>query len=146
MNHSAASFVRRYNEHYRSSRAHKWKSWKLLNAIKSAFDAAAGIYSSVNDLSKWAIMQMNNGKYGPRTTIIFWKRTWWNVAITNYNPNKTRAPLTPFNGYWMGWFLSDKRIQTSANTQRIRRNRNADHLYSELQLEFIVLTNQQSMI
>jgi hypothetical protein len=26
MNHSAASFVRRYNEHYRSSRAHKWKS------------------------------------------------------------------------------------------------------------------------
>jgi hypothetical protein len=30
-----------------------------------------GIYSSVNDLSKWAIMQMNNGKYGPENKQLF---------------------------------------------------------------------------
>jgi hypothetical protein len=29
-----------------------------------------GIYSSVNDLSKWAIMQMNNGKYGEQTAVL----------------------------------------------------------------------------
>jgi hypothetical protein len=29
------------------------------------------IYSSVNDLSKWAIMQMNNGKYGPDNKQLF---------------------------------------------------------------------------
>jgi CubicO group peptidase (beta-lactamase class C family) len=28
------------------------------------FDAAAGIYTNVNDLSKWVIMQLDNGKYG----------------------------------------------------------------------------------
>jgi hypothetical protein len=36
-------------------------------------------------LSKWAIMQMNNGKYGPDNKQLFSKRTWWNVA--NYNSN-----------------------------------------------------------
>jgi hypothetical protein len=30
-----------------------------------------GIYSSVNDLSKWAIMQMNNGKYGYENKQLF---------------------------------------------------------------------------
>ena len=28
------------------------------------FDAAAGIYASTNDLSKWVIAQLKNGKYG----------------------------------------------------------------------------------
>ena len=28
------------------------------------FDAAAGLYASVNDLSHWLIVQMNHGKYG----------------------------------------------------------------------------------
>ena len=31
---------------------------------KYVADAAGGIYSSVHDMSKWAIMQMNDGKYG----------------------------------------------------------------------------------
>lgn len=31
------------------------------------FDAAAGIYSSTNDLSKWVIAQLQKGKYGEKT-------------------------------------------------------------------------------
>jgi CubicO group peptidase (beta-lactamase class C family) len=47
-------------------RTHKRKL-KVIKRYKTN-DAAAGIYSSVNDLSKWAIMQMNNGKYGTETS------------------------------------------------------------------------------
>jgi CubicO group peptidase (beta-lactamase class C family) len=54
-----------------SSRTHKRKTQSNQTLPKPTFDAAAGIYSSVNDLSKWAIMQMNNGKYGTENKQLF---------------------------------------------------------------------------
>jgi CubicO group peptidase (beta-lactamase class C family) len=46
MNHSAASFVRLKIPYYCSSRTHKRKTLKVINATKTNFfDAAAGIYS-----------------------------------------------------------------------------------------------------
>ena len=66
MNQSAASFVR-LKDTTNIIAPHVPIDGKL-KVIKryqnQLFDAAAGIYTNVNDLSKWAIMQLNNGKYG----------------------------------------------------------------------------------
>jgi len=57
---------------------------KVISRYKNQmFDAAAGIYSSVNDMSKWAIMQLNKGKYGNGTENVLRKRTFRNVDTTN---------------------------------------------------------------
>jgi hypothetical protein len=75
MNHSAASFVRLKDSTNIIAHAPINGKLKVIKRYQNtAFDAAAGIYS-VNDLSKWAIMQMNNGKYGPDNKQLFSKRT-----------------------------------------------------------------------
>ena len=66
MNNSAASYLRLVDSTNIIS-PHVPVNGKL-KVIKryqnQLFDAAAGIYSSVNDLSKWTIMQLDNGKFG----------------------------------------------------------------------------------
>ncbi|NOQ26040.1 MAG: serine hydrolase [Bacteroidales bacterium] len=75
--------------------------------------AAGGIYSSVNDLSKWLFLHLNNGKYGKdlseqmiskKNHSELWK------AHTNIGFNlEPKLPYkTHFNAYGLGWFLSDK--------------------------------------
>jgi hypothetical protein len=60
----------------------------------------------VNDLSKWAIMQMNNGKYGPENKQLFSEKEhdeMW--QLQTIIPTRTKAPYnTHFNGYGLGWF------------------------------------------
>jgi CubicO group peptidase (beta-lactamase class C family) len=111
------------------------------------FDAAAGIYSSVNDLSKWAIMQMNNGKYGPENKQLFSEKEhdeMW--QLQTIIPTKTRAPYhTHFNGYGLGWFLSDvKGYKQVTHTGGLEGIVTQTTYIPELQLGIIVLTNQQS--
>lgn len=75
--------------------------------------AAGGIYSSVNDLSKWLFLHLNNGKYSKdlseqmiskRNHDELWK------AHTNIGFNvEPKLPYkTHFNSYGLGWNLSDK--------------------------------------
>ena len=111
------------------------------------FDAAAGIYSSVNDLSKWAVMQMNNGKYGPENKSLFSEKEhdeMW--QLQTIIPTKTRAPyFTHFNGYGLGWFLSDvKGYKQVTHTGGLEGIVTQTTYIPELQLAIIVLTNQQS--
>ena len=47
-------------------------------------DAAGGIYSSVTDLGKWAIVQMDNGKYGDNQAAFQRKDTPGNVDAANH--------------------------------------------------------------
>ena len=75
-------------------------------------DAAGGIYSNVADLCKWAMMQMNNGKYGDSLQYRLFSRevheTMWTPQTMI--PVKTSPPYnTHFYGYGLGWFLSDVR-------------------------------------
>ena len=76
MNNSAASFLR-LKDSTNIIAPHVPIDGKL-KVIKryqnQLFDAAAGIYSSVNDLSKWTIMQMNNGQYGTDNKQLFSKK------------------------------------------------------------------------
>ncbi|MBE0390908.1 serine hydrolase [Flavobacterium sp. PL002] len=149
MNHSAASFVR-LKDTANIIAPHVPIDGKL-KVIKryenQLFDAAAGIYSSVNDLSKWAIMQMNNGKYGPENKQLFSQKEhdeMW--QLQTIIPTKTRAPYnTHFNGYGLGWFLSDvKGYKQVTHTGGLEGIVTQTTYIPELQLGIIVLTNQQS--
>lgn len=109
------------------------------------FDGAAGIYSSVNDLSKWAILQINNGKYGDKQLFSEKEHNeMW--QLQTIIPTKTRAPYnTHFFGYGLGWFLNDtKGYKQVSHTGGLEGNVTQTTLIPELQLGIIVLTNQQS--
>ncbi|MDG1871029.1 MAG: serine hydrolase [Flavobacterium sp.] len=149
MNNSAASFVR-LKDSSNIIAPHVPIDGKL-KVIKryqnQLFDAAAGIYSSVNDLSKWAIMQMNNGKYGTDNKQLFSEKQhneMW--QLQTIIPTKTRAPYnTHFNGYGLGWFLSDvKGYKQVTHTGGLEGIVTQTTYIPELQLGIIVLTNQQS--
>ncbi|MEP7111610.1 MAG: serine hydrolase domain-containing protein [Ferruginibacter sp.] len=71
---------------------------------------AGGIYSNLTDMSKWIIMQMNNGKYGEglNKKLLSEKvheEMWTPQTII---PVKGATPYnTHFAAYGLGWFLSD---------------------------------------
>ncbi|SEG07158.1 serine hydrolase [Flavobacterium urumqiense] len=149
MNNSAASFLR-LKDSTNIIAPHVPIDGKL-KVIKryqnQLFDAAAGIYSSVNDLSKWTIMQMNIGKYGTENKQLFSEKEhnqmWQMQTII---PVTTRAPYnTHFSGYGLGWFLSDvKGFKQVTHTGGLEGIVTQVTLIPELQLGIIVLTNQQS--
>jgi len=71
--------------------------------------ALGGIISSVNDMGKWMIFNMNNGITGTDTLLtpssrnLIWKmHNTYNVDLTKPNNNKTH-----FRGYGLGWALED---------------------------------------
>jgi hypothetical protein len=110
------------------------------------FDGAAGIYSSVNDLSKWAILQINNGKYGDNKQLFSEKEHDEMWQLQTIIPAKTKPPYnTHFSGYGLGWFLSDvKGYKQVSHTGGLEGNVTQTTLIPEIGLGIIVLTNQQS--
>ncbi len=110
--------------------------------------AAGGIYSSVNDLSKWVIMQMDSGKYGknPEEQLFskkIHKEMWSPQTILpvrsggHYN--------THFRAYGLGWGLTDvKGYKQVSHTGGLPGMVTQVTLLPELKLGIIVLTNQQS--
>ena len=110
-------------------------------------DPAGGIYSSVNDMSKWMIMQLNNGKYGAENKQLFSVKEqtemWTPQTII---PATTKAPYnTHFSSYGLGWFLSDvKGYKQVTHTGGLEGIVTQVTLFPELNLGIVVLTNQQS--
>lgn len=149
MNNSAASFLR-LKDTTNIIAPHVPIDGKL-KVIKryqnQLFDAAAGIYSSVNDLSKWAIMQMNNGKYGSDNKQLFSEKEHTEMwQLQTIIPAITKPPYnTHFSGYGLGWFLSDiKGYKQATHTGGLEGIVTQVTLLPELNLGIIVLTNQQS--
>jgi CubicO group peptidase (beta-lactamase class C family) len=110
-------------------------------------DPAGGIYSSVNDMSKWMIMQLNNGKYGAENKQLFSVKEqtemWTPQTII---PATTKPPYnTHFSSYGLGWFLSDvKGYKQVTHTGGLEGIVTQVTLFPELNLGIVVLTNQQS--
>ncbi len=109
-------------------------------------NAAGGIYSSVADLSKWAIMQMNNGKYGDGKQLfsegIHWQM-WSPQTILQQGPRSYYN--THFAAYGLGWFLNDaKGYKQVSHTGGIDGMVTEITLLPELKLGIIVLTNQMA--
>jgi CubicO group peptidase (beta-lactamase class C family) len=114
-------------------------------------NAAGGIYSSVTDLSKWAMMQMNNGSYGDGlnkhllSTGIH-QQMWTAQTILPIDEINEISPYnTHFAAYGLGWFLNDERgYKVVSHTGGIDGMVTKVTLVPELKLGIIVLTNQQS--
>jgi hypothetical protein len=109
-------------------------------------DAAGGIYSSVTDLGKWVIMQMDNGKYGDGKQLFSEKihQEMW-TPQTILPVGAPGAYNTHFGAYGLGWFLNDaKGYKEVSHTGGIDGMVTKVDLVPELKLAVIVLTNQQS--
>lgn len=112
----------------------------------SIFDAAAGLYSSTNDLSKWLITQMNKGKFGNNQQLFSEKQhkeMWTPQTIL---PERNSYPYkTNFRAYGLGWQLTDYNgyLQVS-HTGGLDGIVTQTIMIPEIQLGIIVLTNQQS--
>ena len=109
------------------------------------FDAAAGLYTSVNDLSNWLILQMNEGKINEQA--IFSKEVhhdmWTSQTIL---PQRNAYPYTSnFKTYGLGWQLMDVNghLQVS-HTGGLDGIVTQTIMIPDIKLGIIVLTNQQS--
>lgn len=112
----------------------------------NTFDAAAGIYSNVNDLSKWVIMQLQNGKYDNDKQLFSAEQQiemWSPQTILPSTKNSTYKSL--FRSYGLGWQLTDingyKQVSHTGGLDGIVTQ---VLMIPELNLGIIVLTNQQS--
>ncbi|QMW05580.1 serine hydrolase [Spirosoma foliorum] len=110
--------------------------------------SAGGINSSVADMSKWVIMQLNKGKYGNSQQVFSEKRQadmWGAQTILTVNPTPIPPYNTHFSAYGLGWGLSDvKGYKQVTHTGGLAGMVTQVTLLPELQLGIIVFTNQQS--
>jgi CubicO group peptidase (beta-lactamase class C family) len=108
-------------------------------------NAAGGIVSNITDLSKWLIMQMNDGKYGEGKKLFskeMHDEMWSPQTIIKSGAG---AYNTHFSAYGLGWFLSDvKGYKQVTHTGGLAGTVTQITLLPELKLGIIVLTNQQS--
>lgn len=109
-------------------------------------NAAGGIYSNVTELSKWAIMQMDSGRYDGNKKLfsVATHEEMWSpqTIIQTSGPS---AYNTHFAAYGLGWFLADaKGYKQVSHTGGLAGIVTQVTLIPELKLGIIVLTNQQS--
>lgn len=113
-----------------------------------AANAAGGIYSNLTDLSKWLIMQMDHGKYGPGLSKTLFSETvheqMWSPKTIIDVPSPG-SYNTHFASYGLGWFLSDvKGYKQATHTGGLAGTVTQITLIPEMKLGIVVLTNQQS--
>ncbi|MFS8083019.1 MAG: serine hydrolase [Ginsengibacter sp.] len=111
-------------------------------------DAAGGILSNVDDMSKWMITQLNKGKYGPDLDKQLFsqarQREMWTIHTVmdaNINPRYNQH----FSGYGMGWFLADVKgnLQVS-HTGGLPGMLTSVTLMPDLKLGIVILTNTEN--
>jgi CubicO group peptidase (beta-lactamase class C family) len=110
-------------------------------------DAAAGIYSNLTDMSKWVMMQLEDGKYGDSLNKqLFSKEVHEEMWIpqTIIPIRSVSSYNTHFAGYGLGWFLSDvKGYKQASHTGGLAGIVTQVTMIPELKLGIIVFTNQQ---
>jgi len=124
-------------------------SLKVINRFKiGMISAAGGMYSNVSDMSKWAIMQLNRGKYGDSLKSSLFSSAnsvkMWTIqtVLPNYVSERYN---THFNGYGLGWLLNDMRGNLVAtHTGGLPGMLSQVTLIPDLNLGIIILTNTES--
>ena len=110
-------------------------------------NAAGGIYSNITDLSKWVIMHLNKGVYGPeKKTQLISKRNQQELWTpqTLMGVSTTPPYNSHFAAYGLGFRLSDvKGYLEVSHTGGLAGMVTQILMYPELNLAIIVLTNQQ---
>ena len=112
---------------------------------KNLNGAAGGIYSNVNDLTQWMLVQLNKGKYGPKLENALFteasQREMWKIHTTT-NASKNPRYQSHFAGYGLGWFLNDaKGTMVVSHTGGLMGMLSKTLLVPDLNLGIVVLTN-----
>ena len=109
---------------------------------------AGGIWSSVADMSKWVIMQMNRGKYGQDTDSQIFSEAVHREMWTPQTIIPVRSPgpyRSHFAGYGLGWRLADvSGYLQASHTGGLSGMVTQVTIIPELKLGIIVFTNQQA--
>lgn len=115
--------------------------------INETLNAAGGIYSSVYDMSKWAIMQMNDGMFGEGLKQSLFSKKVHNEMWTIHTAIPTGENSdykTNFAGYGLGWFLRDEMgHKVATHTGGLLGIVTQVTLIPDMKLGIIVFTNQQ---
>ncbi|MGB7786048.1 MAG: serine hydrolase [Salinimicrobium sp.] len=117
-----------------------------LSFTKSA-NAAAGVYSSIEDMSKWIRALLNAGKYGKNLEHELFSQSILNEMWSPQTiiPGGSGLYNTHFRAYGLGWFLSDVNgYKEVTHTGGLLGIVSQVTMIPELDLGIIVLTNQQS--
>jgi CubicO group peptidase (beta-lactamase class C family) len=150
MNRSAASYAR-LKDKTNVIDGHSVVDKKLQvvprHDLKSGQCAAGGIYSGIDDMSKWMICQLENGKYGPELEKQIFshsvQKEMWSPQ-TNM-PVRTDKYNSHFNAYGLGWRLTDvKGTKEVSHTGGMEGMVTQVTLLPEINLGIVVLTNQES--
>ncbi len=92
-----------------ASKAYTLLNGNLFEIMPSKVDnigAAGSITSNVNDLSKWVMMQLDNGKYNGKQVVP--SQVIQKTRESNTIVGQGRGKGNNFNTYGLGWFLKDK--------------------------------------
>lgn len=107
--------------------------------------AAGGIFSNVNDLSQWLLLQLNKGKYGDNLnkqlfTTSNHSEMWKIHTVMDANPNPRYN--SHFSGYGLGWFLSDEKGNMKVeHTGGLPGMLSQTILIPDMNLGIVILTN-----
>lgn len=109
------------------------------------FDAAAGIYSNVDDIVKWLQFNLDKGKVNGKQ-IISEKQMNEMTTPQTLQPNRTTPPYNSlFKAYGLGWQLQDMngKLEVS-HTGGLEGIVTQTMFYPQEKLGIVILTNQQS--
>lgn len=109
--------------------------------------AAGGIYSSIDDMSKWLLLQLNEGKYGANLSEQLFstksqQMMWRPHTNMNFDTKPTDTYKSHFRAYGLGWFMSDRNgYITIEHTGGLPGMLSSTLVIPELNAAVVVLTN-----
>ena len=111
----------------------------------SIFDAAAGLYSNVDDVAKWLQFNLDKGKVGDKQVISEKQMKEMITPQTLQKVATTQPCNSLFKAYGLGWQLQDfnGKLEVS-HTGGLEGIVTQTIFYPQLNLGIVVLTNQQS--
>ena len=111
--------------------------------------AAGGIWASANDMCKWMLVQLNEGKYGTNLDETLFSEHQQQEMWSMHTPiNRQQDPRSPFkvhfSGYGLGWFLSDFNGFLKVEHSGLIAGMSSEvTLIPELELGIVVLNNSE---
>ncbi|WP_281540577.1 serine hydrolase [Maribacter aestuarii] len=111
--------------------------------------AAGGIWASANDMCKWMLVQLNEGKYGANLDKTLFseqqQQEMWRVHTPMNKQSDPRSPFkVHFTGYGLGWFLSDFNGYFKVEHSGLIAGMSSEvTLIPELELGIVVLNNSE---
>ena len=109
-------------------------------------NSSGGIHASINDMSKWALVHLNQGRYGKDLeqrlfSEVSHREMWRAQTNRDVQPSKYH---THFNAYGLGWNLSDACGNLKVDHTGWRPGMVTQiTLIPDINLGILVLTNQQ---